>query len=573
MNQNYQFNFNPEEPSKESIQKHMDFEGLLARYQKEEPVKKPPLFVRYKNIIYLGTAIAAILAGVVFLLRPYLQLSPSVDEATYFAERAFIEPPYATAQAQFASRTVNVNEGGIYEFENGSRLVVPSAAFADDRGNLIAGEVKIHYREFHDPVDFFLSGIPMYYDSLDTRYNLESAGMMEIYAEQNGKRVKMAAGKSIDVELVSAINVPNINIPPKFNIYKLDTVARNWVYQEIDNIQLLHDDLTKQSDPLFDVKKAFVDQVASLEAQRIAELEALEAQYPKPIEPVAPIVHNGDNPTLELDFQGDNFTFEGENQEALYTGTIWQISPDNPTYNENALKVAWEKVQLRSIDAYEYILTLINGNNQFELIVNPVLTGTAYQDALKEYEVAMEAYTIDLKAWEQAIAAQSESLHQQTDVAIAALQQSFDQQLQQLKEEGIYKAPHQAYIKRKVINRFRATSFGIWNCDRPIPPMEQEVAGRFKDQFGNYYNKNEAYLVDKSRNTIYRFLATNGAKVRFNVRSENVLWLVTEEGKIAVFKPEDFQQIKPTTNNFTFELELLDQKMEKASNLRATLEL
>ena len=184
MNQNYNIKLNSKQPSSDEIAKHMDFDGLLAQFEDAAPVNTRP--ARVRRLVYYSTAAAAaVVVGIVIALNLFIDNGVTLTEEAYFQQQAFVNPPISeeVKSAQFASYQVNANQGGIYEYESGSRLIVPAAAFADDRGNIIQGEVNIRYREYHDFVDFYLSGIPMTYDSAGVRYTFESAGMMEIYAE------------------------------------------------------------------------------------------------------------------------------------------------------------------------------------------------------------------------------------------------------------------------------------------------------------------------------------------------------------------------------------------------------
>ena len=222
MKNNYNIKLNPKQLTSEQIAKHQDFDALLRQFEKGGIVEPPAKSAKIRPLYYYIGAAAAMLGLLVYFIGSTDNYQQKSEQ--YFANQEFIQSPIETAKAQFASYAFNANQGGVYEYKSGSRLVVPAAAFVNDRGELIEGEVIIKYREFHDFIDFYLSGIPMTYDSAGTIYTLESAGMMEIYAEKDGQKVKVAPGKSIDVELASAINAPkHLNVPPDYNIYKLDS--------------------------------------------------------------------------------------------------------------------------------------------------------------------------------------------------------------------------------------------------------------------------------------------------------------------------------------------------------------
>ncbi|MCB0586931.1 MAG: hypothetical protein KDD06_16615, partial [Phaeodactylibacter sp.] len=383
MGNNYNFRFNPKLPSREDIQRHKDFGALLRRYKSQKDGQRTRRLRRLR-VISISSAAAAAIAAIAIVLGGVFSApnKPALTAGEYFAGQKFIQPPLADeVQPQFASFRVNANQGGVYEYPSGSRLVVPAAAFADDRGRLIEGEVDIRYREMHDYLDFFLAGIPLTYDSAGIQYHLESAGMIEIYAEKDGQPVQLAPGKNIDVELVSEIIVPSLNLkaPPRYNIYQLDTFSREWLYQDVDNIQFVEDEILEENDPLLQYKRELLGKYDAIDSRAAEELHAIESAIPKPVEPLRPYRADPGRPTLELNFLDGSLNIEdtrnGEVQNELaklqqmYKGVIWQISPSSPAFDERAFSVSWESVRIRPVNNRDYELTLIHPQNQVTLIV------------------------------------------------------------------------------------------------------------------------------------------------------------------------------------------------------------
>ncbi len=580
MGKNYHIQFNPEEPSREKIQQHQDFDALLSAYEKDKaPAPRARIRVLRR---YTYPAAAATVAAVLafFFFRP----DPAADNyrATadaFFAGQAHVNPPIESIAPDYASFAVDASQGGVYEYQSGSRLVVPRAAFVNDRGRAVTGEVNIHYREMHDFVDFFLGGIPMVYDSAGVRYNLESAGMIEIYAEQDGQKVRMAPGKSIDVELVSVIDVPNINVPPRYNIYRLDTAARNWVYTNVDRIQIIEDEVLEQGDPRYPFKRELAAAIAEIDAGIEAELAAFERRDPPPAKPTAPKPADGEAPTLELDpgeFDDEQVVYSGGARAAirqlrsLAGNIIWQVSPESPPYDERAFNVQWQEIRFHRVDDWTYELQLVHSDNTVELIINPVLTDGALDAAMESYERALAQYQNDLEAWESRREAYRRQLLTQTAPQREAARRRYNEQI-----EGLNLDPNAAtaYVnRRKVINRFKANSFGIWNCDRPIPPSMAKLRARFVDEEGRSFKNGIAFLADRSQNTIYRFLVTEETPIHFNTNSDNLLWIVDEQDNIAVFRPEAFKQIRQTDGQYTFQMERIDRKVETEADVREVLQ-
>ena len=565
MKNNYNIKLNPKKLSSEDIARHQDFDALLKQFEMEttQPVQKTAKIRKMRPLYYYIGAAAAAMIG---LLLYFTVGGDNYEEQAkqFFAAQDYVVAPIESAKAQFTSYDVNVNQGGVYEYRSGSRLVVPAAAFVNDRGELVEGDVQIRYREYHDFVDFFLSGIPMTYDSANVTYTLESAGMMEIYAEKDGQKVKFAPGKSIDVELHSAINAPaHLNVPPNYNIYKLDDEKRNWIYQKLDNMELVQEaqDLTlDKNDPLYEVKKAHSNKLELLATKEANELAKIEASMPQPVEPLQPKKATRSDHVFALDMNDftkvidDRFLSDVEKVETAraerdleglyqkYEQMLWQISPNSnisPTQFSNKYDEV-DGIAIKKMNSRDFEFTLIKGDAITKVIVNPVLTGKDYDRALATFNEEFEAYSQALATRENALATQKEEASKRMAEARRLEEEAFQNQLVAMQDKGNGHQAMDHIIKRKVVNRFKATEMGIWNCDRPIPPFMQNIKASFADKTGRKFDGKVAYLVDKSRNTVCRFYTTDKTPMNYNIASENLLWLLTEENKIAVFRPEDF---------------------------------
>lgn len=567
MKQNYNIKRNPAPLSDAQIAKHQDFDALMAAYQAAEPPKRT---ARVRRMWVAASAVAAALVGLIGFSTLFLNKNQTYEaqQAAYFKAQEYINPPLAV-EAKFASYEINVSEGGSYAYADATRIIVPSDAFEDENGQAIEGDVNLYYREMHDYVDFFLSGIPMTYDSANVTYNLESAGMVEIYAEKDGQRVRMAKDKSIDIELASVIEVPDINLPPNYNIYKLDTISRKWVYQEIDRIELLDDwDEVSDADPRKLAQQTYKQTLLEIETARDVALEALENSVPMPKIPIRPKARDRKLQTFDLDFL-DSFgaSEEAQTLKSKYQGAIWQVAENSRPIPQNAARLEWDNVDLKTLPNGQYQLTLIRTDRQLELIVEPAVKQVDYQAALAAYETALSEYDARIAARESEIAAQRSNIMQTAKEKAESATTDFEQYL---KANSTNVSP----IRRKVVNKFKATSLGIWNCDRPIPPMEYELEVQFVDsETGEIYENTTGYLVDKSRNTIYRFLVNESTRLKFNQQSENFLWLVTADNEIAVFRPAQFKALDEKALQHTFELEKIPNSLKTQADVRKVLSI
>lgn len=577
MKKNYKIIVNPKQPSQEQIAQHMDFDALLDKLEADKGQKNAG---RIRRLYYYGGAAAAAIA----LLLVVWGINPAdyeQQQMAYFEEKPYVMPPIADVEPTFTSYKVDVNQGGVYEYESGSRLVVPAAAFMDDRGKLITGEVEIRYREMHDYVDFFLSGIPMVYDSANVRYTLESAGMIEIYAEKNGKRVNMAPGKHIDVSLVSQIDVPDINVPPSFNIYQLDTAAREWVYQDIDRLEIIDDVLpsVNPQDPAYSAFNTYKEALAALAAQKEIDEEALNSRFPQPIAPVKPQKASSGQPTFSIDPEGfvitlDEQSIPASERQELRTqidNIIWEVSPKNVDFDTRSLQVEWEGVRLKKLQAWEYEVTYFSGDTEVPMIVNRVLTGDRFSQAFAKYEADLKAYQEALANYEAEVSQEKIRLAKEFAEGRQALRTQLEQQLFEGQQGSADSDLAYALQKRKIRNQFRATGFGIWNCDRPVAPLEQTVKAKFVDGDGKPLQNVPGYLVDKTRNTVVRFLATRNTPIAYNTLSDNMLWLVTPDQEIALVRPEQFKAVPEGASKHIFEAEVLEANTKEEQEIRRML--
>ncbi|TXB70206.1 hypothetical protein [Phaeodactylibacter luteus] len=575
MSKNYQFIINPRIPSREEIRKHKDFSQLLAQHRQGRALKVRPL----RRALYISSAAAAVLlllfAGLQYLQQPD---SPpkAVSAAAHFASQPFVSPPLPDLpKPAFANFRVNTAVGGVYNYPSGSRVTVPAAAFADDYGRLVEGEVDVFFREMFDYVDFFLAGLPMQYDSAGQSYQLESAGMVELYAEQDGRPVKLAEGKAIDVELASEILLPGHELfaPPSFNVYFLDTLGEQWRYQDINQMAFLGDPVVPKGEADAEADKTeLLNALKEIEQRKVNRLSSVANSIPKPVKPLRPEPASPERPTLELNFLDGSVAIEdtegGETEKELqqlqqmYEGVIWQITEDSPAYDPRAFGVEWESVRIRPVNGRDYELALVHPQNSLTLKVSPVLYGEDYQKALNRYSMELQAYEAALNER----AAQLEEEITEIETIAAAERQA---RLSAYEQEN--KGAMAQLLSRKVVNRFRADKLGVWNCSQPAVNLPRGQRLKLEDQYGQTYDSQTVYLVDRAHNTIYRFYAGGEALSGLQDGTSAVLWLVTPEQKLAVLKTTDPRRINQPKDE-ALQLRLTGERPKSEAEVRQMLE-
>lgn len=93
-----------------------------------------------------------------------------------------IKQPIPGININDTSYTFNSASGANFSYYSGSELSVDKNAFMYDNGKDYQGTVKLFYREFRNPVEIMLSGIPMYNNDGGEEKLFKSGGMYQIEA-------------------------------------------------------------------------------------------------------------------------------------------------------------------------------------------------------------------------------------------------------------------------------------------------------------------------------------------------------------------------------------------------------
>jgi hypothetical protein len=79
---------------------------------------------------------------------------------------------------------------------------------------------------------------------------------------------------------------------------------------------------------------------------------------------------------------------------------------------------------------------------------------------------------------------------------------------------------------------------------------------------------NHVILVEKGRNAIYTYYANDLVNFQFNKNAENLLWAVTQDGKLAVCSNDDLQNIAGKKSaNLTMTVSAEDLKTAEQARL------
>lgn len=532
--------------SSEEIQKGKNFSELTKAYKAQ--VGSTPTKPFYKKGWFAGTvaSVALITTAVIMLNTNNKEKETSETQNTLSVlsdttKTQFINPPAPGIDVKKDRYFVNAGNGGVIKHHTGTEIQIPENSFVHEDGTSVSGEVEIQYREFHDQIDIFFSGIPMEYDSAGVKYNFESAGMMEFYAYQNGEKLKIAPQKELQVSMVS------YNPDSKFNLYYLDEEAKNWDYRGKDSI-VNNQDFTYQPSPLNESElideALFPKQQAVQEQEEVVEVIQKDIKTIETAKPVKPIKAQKNVHSFDIDVNEAEFP-----EIAEYEGTLFEVI-DQVNFDAKIYDIQWEDIELKQ-NGTNLCVELKKGNQTKKIDVKPVLEGQDYTTAIKEFSKKFDTY--------------SKKLTKRKDdekVALAELQKRREAYKDALAQQQILVAKNLKKIASDyTANRvFNVNRTGTWNCDYPLRyvPSGIKVLAFYKNKQNNKdIGLSSLCLIEKRLNAKWPIASFQNGVFEHNPKVVNYLCGVTEDGNIAIAKPEEFKGAKDMKKH-EFLLEVID---------------
>ncbi|MFL5729401.1 MAG: hypothetical protein ACJ75J_07925 [Cytophagaceae bacterium] len=606
--------------SSEEIASKRNFEDLLKAHK-----KRRPFYLSFWFIGLAGLSLLSIIAISTYRTEQRVKLTLK-PEAGQLQLTKFVDLPMKNVQIPFEEFSVDAKAGGKITSASGSMIIIPAQAFVDPAGKMILGKVDIRYREFRDAVDFFLSGIPMGYDSAGAHYQLESAGMMEIKASQNGTAVQMAADKKIEIRMVSAHEGTH------YNMYELDTVGRNWIYrgkdkiEEIDKIKMprlingsQHSaELTLRAfgfsiGKIIYVSSPFqnlvLDQeyapglylpkgtVVDLKVGRGGEEDLDSASYSYPgvdvafegdnseitkvkteiatiekTKPVKPVKAKNERYRFNVDVDPNEFPEMYE-----YKNLLFEVGPENKTFNQSLYQIEWDNVSMSyGKPGINYNLTFTKSGKSQTFSVYPVYEGKdsvavmkVYRDKFRQYEVKLKDRKEKEKKMEEEWKRQQEEWAKEQKKR----QQEWEEQ------QKAWKKKDEDWMKAKanlgtaeVIRVFSISNFGIYNSDCPVQYKDQAtVAAIFKAGNDRFFG--DIFHIEKSRNTLVKIYNYDSESpvVNYNKSGRNILFTVIDKETLALFDENDFASMSKDVKKYSFLMKKSDKKFNTPEDVRAFL--
>lgn len=570
---NYKVNIDRTKPTSEEINAGKDFDKLLGMLPATAAVTagaaaKKSFWKSGWGITTLAAATVAVATGVVLLFNTGgasdntannngANGNNGVDNVRQPSANsvqtpgAFIAPPLAGVDVPFDTYRVKSEKGGKLDPSSGSHIIIPAGAFVDNAGNPVKGDVEVRYRELRDPVDFFVSGIPMHYDSAGTRYHFESAGMVEIAAFKDGKVVYLKPDKKVEIQLASD------NSSTAFNLYKLDTNARNWSYLGKDKVmQEQNDNPSQLAEQKIAAKKQETDAVIKgLETERDNKIAAVVKSTVLPEKPLEPKKSDKTKNRFNVLFDTKEFP-----EMANFKDVVFEVDESQKPFDRGLYGIKWEDVQLlKGTRENTYIVSLKKGIRIEKIDVYPVLAGKNYEEAMQKFTSQMDSYNTALNARKQS----EEKLQQEYSKAINEQRAVYQKYQDEIRAEFQSQS-----VSSQTLRIFQVASFGVYNCDSPMSyPNGGVVNALFTDEQGKQLTcHSNVYLVEKGRDALFTYYKNPETTFRFNPGAKNLIWTVSN-GKLFSLMPDQFAGM-PVSGDKDIVLKKVEQEFKTPDEMR-----
>jgi len=251
---------------------------------------------------------------------------------------SFIKPPILGKEIAFENFTIDAQQDEEINTENGTKITIYKNSLVDEDGNTVSGKVEINYRDYHDPLEVYLSGIPMNYDSAGVEYVFETAGMFELKASQDGKEISLKQDGKIDLDFISTSNEQD------FNFYEFDEFTGKWI---VESKAITTKTLVNSNSG----KTALTKPVAQNKKNYAFDMELDKSKYP------------------EL---------------SQYEGTMFEVK-EGEAFNSMYYHVQWDNAEVKKLSTNNYQLALFKEDTTILVKVKPVVATNQYKKAMNKY--------------------------------------------------------------------------------------------------------------------------------------------------------------------------------------------
>ena len=121
---------------------------------------------------------------------------------------------------------------------------------------------------------------------------------------------------------------------------------------------------------------------------------------------------------------------------------------------------------------------------------------------------------------------------------------------------------------KKIMRTLEVNQFGVVNLDYPhVYPKGAKLDASFVDENGKALDLKQVVLVEIGVNALYRYTKT----IHFNPESQNILWGMTEDGKLAYFTASDFKNLEARSGKVAFKMRVHPEELKTYDDIMNVL--
>ena len=523
--------------SDEEIEKRKNFDDLVKKFKDQslaDAKAKQRSGINMKKLMY-STIILGVSVVCYITLNQILSIkSTSKNTATTnqisnkFIESKptkFIQP--IEKKSNYSTYKINAQKGGEIKHHTKSVIKIPAKAFTDEQGIELTGEVEIVYREMHTIPEILASGIPMRYDSAGVKQSFESAGMLEIKGIQNGKEIKLKQDKKIEINMASQKK------GDRFNLYYLDTIAKQWQCLGKEKLLEGNQKLNQTKDNLQQATSAIKNDIVNQQLKtidlKIAELQTKEnnhnADIDLPKKPTAPVSASKQRKQFALDVDYKEFP-----ELKSFEGCVFEVGEENKHYTSEFNTIKWNDISIAqgTKAAQNYLLILTAGYRKEKLIVYPVFIGKNFEQAQQLYQKKLDSYNtilVQKKEEEQKRKDAIEREIKKMEEERFALAKKLRAEENSRSFNNLYAEMNDGknYLSEGVRRIFEINKFGIYNSDCAKPfPMHTTTEGVFMQQNIELIPAS-VFLINHSDNMMWTYTTKETEHLKYDPKKKNSL--------------------------------------------------
>lgn len=443
---------------------------------------------------------------------------------------------------------------------------IPKNAFLTAEGVVYSGKVTFGYREFMDPVDMMLSGIPMLYDTAGTSEIFSSAGMMEITAYGEwGESLKPNPDALINVAIKTDRTSSN------YHMYTFMPNQGRWEYQFNDMVRpVLQDEVKKDDMEIIDLTTndaplTRINQEDLLATRNfISESEKIHArpERPHPGKFLFDVEKLAKEQTFALRFTHLRMNSKTRNYLPFFDAR--ELNRMTFKYDGDSASIVMAQLKQMRKEAWksygkpagrtvhgtnrnyflDVVVRLNEGHDNYLITlasIDTVITFPVYLETNRRTPQAVQArndrfyrgYNISLQKRVNDWTRKLEKYDRDVEAFESYLESGREELLASMASNG-----GGNYTMERV---FVVTGFGIWNCDA-IQRMAQPtpLMATFTNHDGTTLEPTKAFVLDLTSNGVLSY--DTQQEIRYDKGSRNALVLMLEGGYLAYASADDFER-------------------------------